>query len=64
MTNTKISAINPYVNDVRDTDPMISRVPMQDLGIGARPGTLKTAYSGGSAEMAIAHVGGGTKGGK
>jgi hypothetical protein len=63
-TSTNIPAINPYVTTVRDTDPMILRVPMHKTGIGATPGTLKAAYPSGSQEMGITHVGGTTAGRK
>lgn len=54
MSN-KIGALNPYVNEVPDTDPLIVRVPMHDTGIGARPATLKTAFPSKADEMTLSH---------
>lgn len=56
---TKISAINPYVNDTRETDPLIMRVPMDTMDIGARPSGLPKVGKNG---MTIQHVGGSTRG--
>jgi len=58
MATTKnISALNPYVNSVPETDPLIWRVGMTSLDIGARSGTLGKASQGKNA-MTIQHTGG------
>ena len=55
----KIPAIQPYVDSTPETDPLIMRVPMNTMDIGARPSGLpKTGKNG----MTIQHVGGSTRG--
>lgn len=57
---TKIPAINPYVDSTPETDPLIMRVPMDTVDIGARRSGLPTASKNGG--MSIQHVGGSTRG--
>lgn len=56
-TTKKIPALNPYVNNVTDTDPQIWRVNMHSLDIGARASVLQRADQGKNA-MTIQHTGG------
>jgi hypothetical protein len=58
-----IKALQPYVNEPRETDPMIARVAFPSLDIGARAGTLRDAQAGDKNIMGLQHVGG-TTGGK
>lgn len=51
----------PYLNDMKESDPMIIRAPRDNMEIGARPGALPKLDKNG---MTIGHVGGTTgKGG-
>jgi hypothetical protein len=56
-TTQKIPALNPYVNSTPETDPMISRVPMDDVAIGARASQLRRSFEDGRSDMTIKHVG-------
>ena len=55
MADSKGRFPSPYVNDVRETDPLMKRVDQDNLEIGARPSGLPKDVK--SAGMGIVHVG-------
>lgn len=55
MADSKGKFPQPYVNDVKAEDPIMNRVGMNNLEIGARPSGLPKGAN--SERMGIAHVG-------
>ena len=53
----------PYTNDCKEQDPIMERVPLPTMGIGARPSGLPKGAQVESGEMTIKHVEGGAKAG-
>lgn len=48
----------PYINDCKADDPMMERVPMETMDIGARKSGLATKGEVKRDDMGIEHVGG------
>lgn len=51
---------SPYVNDTKEDDPMIKRVPMKTTDIGSRKVSIPSGMEAKSDIMGINHVGGST----
>jgi len=49
----------PKYNECKESDPQIIRVPLDDMGFGARKSALPTSISGSAQDnsMTIKHVG-------
>lgn len=58
MAENKSSPLSPYVNTLNENDPMVKKVPMDKMDIGANSPSMPTGMSG---PGSIEHVGGGVK---
>ena len=47
----------PNINETKEMDSMMIRRPPDNMEIGARPGTMRTASEGKSTLLGIKHVG-------
>ena len=54
----------PYMNDCKESDPMIKRVPMKTTDIGSRKVSIPSGSDAKSENMGISHVGGSAGGSK
>jgi hypothetical protein len=52
------------MNDCKESDPMIKRVPMTTTEIGSRPVSLPKGSDAKASELGISHVGGSSGGSK
>lgn len=58
MADSKGKFPGPYLNDVKENDPLMKRVDQDNLGIGARPSGMPKGGAAPTAdEVTISHVG-------
>lgn len=51
----------PYVNSTKENDPIMERVPLETMDIGARKSGMPTTADAKSEGMSIKHVEGGAR---
>ena len=57
MADSKGKFPGPYLNDVKENDPLMKRVDQDNLEIGARKSGMPKGSAAPSSEATISHVG-------